>query len=194
MMTLLLADKSAVIKIKTIMSFMNENLNPPCNSRLATFCELNFEAYRKRVSSCLETFVRPKWTLSQMFEVLFPIPLLMSPKSFWRERGEKSPVGGPEGPVEVGDVCETEAVTKADVEDKDEDVDVVGGVDEVGVFGCESEGFTISEILRRKRFAKKNVSEGVVDIVHCPQCEFSYLHLPLTFFLEFLCWPVIEYY
>ena len=52
---------------------------------------------------------------------------------------------GPEGPTEVGSVCETEAGTEAD-----EDVDVVGGVDEVGVSGYESERFTLSEILRRK--------------------------------------------
>ena len=55
------------------------------------------------------------------------------------ERGEESPVGGPEGPTGVGGVCETEAGTEADVEDEDEDVDVVGGIDEVGVSGYESE-------------------------------------------------------
>ena len=67
------------------------------------------------------------------------------------ERGEECPVGDPEGPIEVSGVCETEAGTEADMEDEDEDVDVVGGVDEVGVSGYESEGFTLSEILRRKR-------------------------------------------
>ena len=74
------------------------------------------------------------------------------------ERGEESPVGGPEGPIAVGGVCETEAGTEAVVEDGDEDVDVNGGVDDVGVSGYESEGFTLSKILRRKRLAKKNVS------------------------------------
>ena len=59
-------------------------------------------------------------------------------------------MGGPEGPFEVGGVCETKVDTEADVEDEDEDVDVVGGVDEFGVSGYESEGFTLSEILRRK--------------------------------------------
>ena len=68
-----------------------------------------------------------------------------------------------------------EAGTEAVVEDEDEDVDVVGGVDEVRVSGYESEGFTLSEILRRKRLGKK-VSEGVVDTAHLPQCEFSNLH------------------
>ena len=53
-------------------------------------------------------------------------------------------------------MCKTEAGTEADVECKD--VDIVGGVDEVGVSGYESEGFTLSEILRRKRLAKTNVS------------------------------------
>ena len=76
-------------------------------------------------------------------------------------------MGGPQGPIEVGGVFETEAGTEADVEDEDEDVDVVGGVDEVGVSGYESEGFTLSEILRRKRLEKK-VSEGVVDTAHLP--------------------------
>ena len=89
-------------------------------------------------------------------------------------------MGGLEGPIEVGGVCETEAGTEADAEDEDEDVDVVGGVDEVGLSGYESEGFTLSEILRRKRLGKK-VSEGVIDAAHLPQCEFSNLHrLPLS--------------
>ena len=102
-------------------------------------------------------------------------------------------MGGPEGPIEVGGVCETEACTEADVEDEDEDVDVVGGVDEVGVSEYESEGFTLSEILLRKRL-QKNVSEGVVDTTHLPQCEFSNLRQsPLDFLLELLCWPVNKF-
>ena len=85
------------------------------------------------------------------------------------KRGEESPVGGPEAPNEVSGVCETEAGTEADVEDEDEDVDVVGGVDEVGVSGYGSEGFTLSEILQRKTPAKRNVSEGVGGTAHRPQ-------------------------
>ena len=109
-----------------------------------------------------------------------PSPVVVPEESVAGERGEESPVGGPEGPIEVGGVCETEAVTEADVEDEDEDVDVVGGVDEVGVSGYESEGMTLSEILRCKRL-EKNVSEGVLDTAHLPQCEFSNLHrLPLA--------------
>ena len=104
-------------------------------------------------------------------------------------------MGGPEGPIEVGGVCETEVSTEAEVEDKDEDVDVVGGVHEVGVSGYESEGFTLSEILRRKKLAKKNVSEGVADTAHLPQDKFSNLHhSPLALLLGFVCWPVIEFY
>ena len=103
-------------------------------------------------------------------------------------------MGGPQGPIEVGGVCETETGTEADVEDEDEHVDVIGGVDEVGVSGYESVGFTLSEILRRKRL-EKNVSEGVFDTAHLPQCEFSNLHhIPLALPLEFLCWPVNEFY
>ena len=91
-------------------------------------------------------------------------------------------------------MCEREAGTEADVEDEDEDVDFVGGVDEVGVFGYESEEFTLSEILRRIKL-EKNVSEGVFDTAHLPQCDFSNLNqLPLDLLLEFLCWPVIDFY
>ena len=70
-----------------------------------------------------------------------------------------------------------------------------GGVDEVGVSGDESEGFTFSEILCQKRLAKKNVSEGVIDTDHLPQCELSNnQHLPLAFPSELVCFPVIEFY
>ena len=123
-----------------------------------------------------------------------PSPFVVPEENVAGERGEESPVGGPEGPIEVSGVCETEAGTEADVEDEDEDVDVVGGVDEVGVSGYESEGFTLSEIFRSKRLEKK-VSEVVVDTAHLPQCEFSNLHqLPLALILEFPCWPVNEFY
>ena len=111
------------------------------------------------------------------------------------ETGEESPPRGPEGPNEVGDVCEVEAGTEANVEGEDEDVDVVGSVEEFGVWGYESEGFTHPEILSRKRLGKKNVSEGVVDTAHLPQKELSNLqHSPLASLLEFLCRPVIEFY
>ena len=95
-------------------------------------------------------------------------PLNVPEENVAGERGEESP-------VEVGDVCEAEAGTEADVEDEDEDVDVVGGVDKVGLSGDESEGFTLSEILRRKRLGEK-VSERVIGTAHLPQCEFSNLH------------------
>ena len=66
-------------------------------------------------------------------------------------------MGGTERPFV--ELCEAEAGTKADMEDVD--VDVVGGVDEVGVSGYDSEGFTLSEILSKKshkRFLKKSGS------------------------------------
>ena len=127
--------------------------------------------------------------------VVSPSPFVIPEKHVAGKRGEESLVGGPEGPIEVGGVCETDAGTEADVEDEDEEFDVVGGVDEVGVdFGNESEGFTLSEILRRKRL-EKIVSEGVVGTTHLPQCEFSNLHqLPLALLLEIFCSPVNEFY
>ena len=109
-----------------------------------------------------------------------PSPFVVPEENVTGERGEESPVGGVEGPIEKGGVCETEAGTEVEAEDEDEDVDVVGGVDEVGLSGDESGGFTLSEVLRRKRLGK-NVSEGVIDTAHLPQCEFSNLHqLPLA--------------
>ena len=173
---------------------MNEIINPTCNSLLATSFESIREVCPKTVSSSLRRLTRPKRTKSQLFKLMFPLPFLLSPKEMCLERGEESPVGGPEGPFEVGGVCETKAGTESDVENKDEDIDVVGGVDEVGASGYESEGFTLSEILRRKRLEKK-VSEGVVDTTHLPQCEFSNLHqLPLALLLEFLCRPDNEFF
>ena len=71
---------------------------------------------------------------------------------------------GPERPIEVSGVWETEAGTESEAED--EDVDAVDGIDEVGVSGYESEGFTLSEILGQKRLAENKVSEGVVDTFH----------------------------
>ena len=122
-----------------------------------------------------------------------PSPVVVPEENVAGERGDESPVGGPEVPNEVGGVFKTEVGTEADVKDEDEDVDVFGGVDEVGVSGYESEGFTLSEILRRKRLEKR-VSEGVVDTAHLPQCKFSNLQqLPLVLLLEFLCWPVNEF-
>ena len=111
------------------------------------------------------------------------------------ERGKEGPVRGPEGPIEISGVFQTEAGTEADVEDEDEDVAVVKGVDEVGVPGYKSDGFMLSELLRRMRLAKKNVFEGVIDTTHDPQCEFPNLQLlPLALILQFLCWPVVEFY
>ena len=63
----------------------------------------------------------------------------------------------PDGPIEVGGVCETEAGTRADVEDEHEDLDAVGGIDEVEVSRYESEGFTLTEILSQKTYQEEGV-------------------------------------
>ena len=41
-------------------------------------------------------------------------------------------MGGPDGPIGVGGVCETEAGTEADAEDEDKDVDVVVALTRLG--------------------------------------------------------------
>ena len=86
MMTSLLADKSVIIKIKIIMNFMNEIINSPCNSLLATFFEAFRKVFPKTVSSSLRRSTRPKWTINQLFKLLFPLPLLLSPRKMLLER------------------------------------------------------------------------------------------------------------
>ena len=171
------------------MNFMNGILSPPCNSFLATFFELNWNMSEASVILLEEISSSQAEYKSVVQAAVFPSPFDFPEEKVVGKRGEDSPVGGPEGAGEVGGVCKTEAGAEADVEDEDQDFEVVG------VSRYEFEGFTLSEIVRRKRLAKKNVSEGVVDTTHLPQSEFSNLqHLPLALLLEFLCWPVIEFY
>ena len=94
----------------------------------------------------LETSICRKRTPNELIELLFPLPLLLPLKKNLLKREAESPVGGQEGLVQESDVCKTEPGTEVDVEDKD--VNVVGGFDEVGVSGLESEGFKLSETLR----------------------------------------------
>ena len=116
------------------MNFMNEIVNPPCNSLLVTFIELDFLLEDISLSQGdPESVVRAAVSPS-LFDV--------TEEKVAGERGEESPVGFPEGLIEEGSVRETDAGTEANVED--EDVDVVGGVDEVGVSGYEPEGCTLS--------------------------------------------------
>ena len=112
-------------------------------------------------------------TKSVVRAAVFPSPSDVPWETVAGERGEESPVGSPEWPTDAGGTCETEAGTEAAVED--EEVDVVVGVDEVGVSAYQSEGFTLSKILGPKRLHKKNVSEVAVDTPHLPKCEFSNL-------------------
>ena len=86
LMTSLLADKSVMMKIKVIMNFMNEIINPPCNSLSATFFEAIRKICPKTVSSSFRRSIHPKWTISQLFKLLFPLPLLLSRKRMLLER------------------------------------------------------------------------------------------------------------
>ena len=183
-MTSLLADKSVIIRIKIIMVFMNEIINPPCNSSLATCFHQFVEYVRRQCDLSRGSEFVPSGHQISCSSCCFPFPFECPRRECcWRERRRESCGRGLERSVEVGGVCETEAGIGADVEGEDEDVDVVGGVDEVGLSGYESEGFTLSEILRRNRLGK-NVSERVIDTAHLPQCDFSNLHrLPLAFSL-----------
>ena len=91
MMTSLLAEKSVIVKFKKIMNSMNEIINPPCSSLLATFFESNCGVFPKTISSSLRRLTCPKRTISQLFKLLFPLPLLLSRKKCcWRERRGES--------------------------------------------------------------------------------------------------------
>ena len=97
---------------------MNQIINTPCNSLLATFFELNFEVCQKRASSCLKTLFRPKRTFEWVVRAAVSTSHFDVPEEKnVEDRGKEIPIGGPEGPIEVGSVCETEAGTQADVED-----------------------------------------------------------------------------
>ena len=86
LMTSLLADKSVIVKIKIIMNFKNEIISPPCNSLLATFFHQFVECVQRQCHLFLRKLVRPNWTPNQLFKLLFPLPLLLSPKRMLLER------------------------------------------------------------------------------------------------------------
>ena len=90
MMTSLLADKSVITKFEILIrNFMNEILNPPCNSLLATFFQSLCGVCPKTLSPSLRRLTRPKRTKNQLFKLLFPLPLLLSPKKMLLEREVK---------------------------------------------------------------------------------------------------------
>ena len=82
-------------------------------------------------------------TKSVVRAALSPPPFDVPEKKVAGVRGEESPVGVPEGPIEIGGVCETQSGMEGDVEDDVDGVHVVGSIDEVGVSGYESEGFKL---------------------------------------------------
>ena len=67
----------------------------------------------------------PKWTLNQLFTLLFPFPF-ECPRRECCWRGRRGESCGRSGETdEVGGVCETEAGTEADAEPRDEDVELL---------------------------------------------------------------------
>ena len=187
MLTSSLADKLVILKIKIIMNSMNEIVNPPCNSLLGTFFGFNFEKCQKKASSCPKTSVHRKRTLRHSFELLFPLSLLLPLKRKLVEREARSVrCDGQRDQLKKAMFARRRLVRRQKWRTRTLMLLVAFGVDEVVVSGCKFEGFTLSEILRLARIAKKNVSEGVVDTVHIPQCEFAIIHhLPLTFLQKF---------
>ena len=106
----------------------------------------------------------------------------------------ESPVGAPEQLV-VGDHGETDADTGREADIEGQDVDVVCGAPALAISWFECQRFIFSEIVRRNGVEGQTLSEVVIDTARPPQYEFSNLQsLPLIFLLEFLCWPVIEFF
>ena len=108
--------------------------------------------------------------------------------------GQKIPSGVLKQLVD-GDHGETyeDAGKVADIDG--EDIDVVWGAPALAISGIASQGFIFSDIVRRKKLEVQALSEGVIDTARPPQCEFSNLRIiPLTFYLEFLCWPVLDFH
>ena len=50
MLTSSLADKLVIVKSEIILNFMIDFINPPCNSLLSTFFELNWDKCQRRAS------------------------------------------------------------------------------------------------------------------------------------------------
>ena len=71
-------------------------------------------------------------------------------------------MGGLERTFEGNDACEAEAGIEVDVENEDEDV--VGGFAHVGLLGYKSEGFTMSEIVRRSGSSQRRAGPRVLLI------------------------------
>ena len=108
--------------------------------------------------------------------------------------GRENPGGVPEQLV-VWDHGETDEDAGREADIEGEDVDVVCGAPALAISGFQLQGFIFSDIVRRKGLEGLNLSEGVPDTTRPPQCEFSNLQtIPVTFYLEFLCWPVLEFF
>ena len=84
--------------------------------------------------------------------------------------GEESPGGFPEQVV-VGDHGETGEDAERETHMEGEVVDVVCGAPALAISGFELQGFSFSEIFRRKRLERQTLSEGVIDTARIPQCE-----------------------
>ena len=137
---------------------MNEIINLPCNSLLAKFLELDCNQYWKRVSYCLKTSV----------------PLLMSLKKKLQETGSRKVRSDVQR--DLLKMCVRQKWARR--ETRKTQTSVHGGVDEVGVSGYESEGFTLSEVFKKKRLFKRRVFECVIDTSHFEKCAKTVEKMP----------------
>ena len=177
MMTSMLADKSVIVKIKIIMNFNFDINNPTCNSLLATFFEFKSGVSPEKASFSLGKLVRPMRTISQLFKLLFPFPLLLFPKKNVLERERRGESCGRSRRTNWSRRC---------VRERGGLWGRCGGLT-WGRWCCwwrwRGWGLWIrvwgTHALRdpsSKETGEEESVRGVVDTAELPQCEFSNLH------------------
>ena len=174
MLTSLLADKLIRFETKKIRIFMNEFINPPCNSSLATSCFKFAKAtccdegkvaalFTEGVSSSAEGELAINETASTVS--LAPNICLLPDLSVAVREGEEcvrdfldhlSDEKCAAGHLDLG----------GEADDNDSFVDIMSGIP--AARGAESEGWTFADALARANLSVETLAKGVVETSHLP--------------------------
>ena len=160
---------------KIFRNFLNECVNPPCNSSLAT-------SYVKSVMSSFEGRVAALFTegVSSSAEGELAIDEIASTVSL---APNVCVVPGLSAAVEEGVECVREFVNpvsgeespalqlEEEADDNDSFVDIMSGIIAVG--GAESEGWTFADALARANLSMETLAGVVADTSRLPTREFS---------------------
>ena len=157
---------------------MNNHVNPPCNSCLATSCVKSIMAssegrvavlFTAGVSISAEGELSIDETASTMS--LAPNVCVVPRVSAAVEEGEEcveefvSPVSGKESTVRH---------LEGEVDDNDSFVDIMSGITAVG--DAESEGCNFANALARANLSVETLAEGVFETSRLPTCESSFFN------------------